>query len=389
MKRWSLIFGGVLFAAFIGFRLYQEWPAEESAGFGGMPPGGFGRSVGAAVVELGPVSESVTLVGSLRAQERVDVTPKINGRLISVRVDIGDEVTRGQLLAQLEDEELQQQVQQSDAALDVSRAVVNQRELELKNQQAILDRTRGLHDSGLISSEELEQTQTRYDVAQAQLNLARAQLVQAEAGLRELRIRLDQTRVVAPIAGLVGRRFVDPGALVNANTPVVTLVKLDNVELVAGVPERDLAKVVVGAAGEVFVDALPGVSFSGTVARISPLLDPQTRTAQVEVVIANPQLRLKAEMFARVELDLGSKREALRIPRDALVVRGQQQGVFLVNEATASFREIQIGIAEDDWVEVTAGLELGDTVATLGANLLRDGDPVRVSGRRASEETSA
>jgi len=94
-------------------------------------------------------------------------------------------------------------------------------------------------------------------------------------------------------------------------------------------------------------------------------------------------------MFARVELDFGSKREALRVPRQALVVRGEQQGVFVISEDVARFREIRIRLAEDEWLEVTEGLQVGETVATMGANLLRDGDPVRVSGGRGSQETSA
>lgn len=387
MKRWIGFSILVLLAGLIGFRLWQQWPSEEAAAAGF--PGGGGRSVGTVIVELGDVSQAVTLVGSLRAQERVEVTPKVAGRVVEMLVDLGDAVQRGELLARLEDEELQQQVQQLEAGLEVARAVVQQRELELKNQGAALNRNIGLYETGVISAEQLEEAQTRRDVSQAQLNLARAQLVQSEAVLRERRIRLSQTRVLAPISGLVGYRFVDLGARVNSSTPVVTLIKLDTVELIAAVPERQLVKVVKGAKGIVFVDALPGERFEGVVARISPLLDPQTRTAQVEIVIPNPDLRLKAEMFARVDLDLGSKRKALRIPRSALVVRGQRQGVFVIDQNVARFHELEIGLTETDWVEVVSGLQAGDTVATLGANLLRDGDPVRVVGESTNaQETS-
>ena len=389
MKRLIAILSAAAFAGLIGYRLYQQWPGEEPSAAGRFDGGGFGRSVSAAVAELGPVSEAVTLVGSLRAQETVAVNPKVNGRVVEMLVDIGDAVDAGDLIARLDDDELQQQLQQREAALEVNKAVVRQRELELTNQATMLNRAKGLAQSGLMSAEELGQSQIRYDVAQAQLNVASAQLVQAEASAAEMRIRVDQTRISAPISGLVGRRHVDPGALVNANTSIVTIIKLDSVELVAAVPERGVAKVQVGAPGTVYVDALPGRSFRGQVARISPLLDPQTRTAQVEVVVPNPQHELKAEMFARVELDFGSKREALRIPRQALVVRGEQQGVFVIADDVVRFREIQIGLAEDDWLEVTGGVEVGETVATMGANLLRDGDPVRVTGRRGRQETSA
>jgi len=352
-----------------------------------MPPGGFGRSVNSAVAEYGAVSEAVTLVGSLRAQEQVEVNPRVSGRVKTVLVDIGDPVQVGDLLAEIEDDELLQQLQQSAAALDVSQAMVEQRVLERRNQEVNLQRARGLQESGLMSAEELEQAQTRFDVAQAQVNLARAQQGQSEASHRELQIRHDQMSITAPMDGFVGRRWIDRGALVNSNTPIVTIVNLTTLELVAAVPERQISKVETGATGIVYVDALPGVTFVGKVARISPLLDPQTRTAQVEVVVPNTDGRLRAEMFARVELSLGSNREALRIPRQALVVRGRDEGVFLLRDGVAHFTQIKTGLAEDDWIEVTAGLEPGDTVATMGANLLHDGDPVRVLGDKRNEET--
>jgi RND family efflux transporter MFP subunit len=387
MKRNFVIVVGVLVVGFIAFRLYQQLPGEGTAAFE-MPPGGIGRSVSAATVDYGPVSEAVTLVGSLRAQEQVEVNPRIGGRVDVVNVELGDAVRAGDLIAQLDDEELVQQLQQSAAALEVQLAVVRQRELELRNQEVNLQRARGLHESGLMSSEELEQSQTRYDVAQAQLNLARAQKVQSEAGQRELQIRHDQMTITAPMDGFVGRRFVDPGAQVNASTPIVILVNLETLELVAAVPEREVAKVIEGAEGNVYVDALPGEVFTGRVARISPLLDPQTRTAQIEVVVPNTDSRLRAEMFARVELSLGSNREALRVPRVALIVRGEASGVYLIREETAHFTEIRTGLTEADWIEITEGLQAGDQVATMGANLLRDGDPVRVIGATSEDKSS-
>jgi RND family efflux transporter MFP subunit len=387
MKRLLGTIAAVVFVGFFAFRLYQEWPASEAAAAGG-PEFTFARTVGAARAEIGSVRQVATLVGSLRAEETVDVSPRgVNGRIVAVNVDLGDRVVAGDVLARLEDDEIQQQVQQSEASLEVSRSLVQQRELELRNQQAILDRAKGLAEQGLISAEELEQSQTRFDVARAQLSLVEAQLNQAQAGLRELRIRLDQTRIQAPISGSVGRRFVDPGAQVSSGTPIVTLVKLDSMELIANVPERDVVKLQVGTTGQVFVDALPGRVFEGRVARISPLLDPQTRTARVEIVIPNRDGALSAEMFARVELELAARLQTLRVPRAALAVKGDVTGVYLVDGDVARFQPIQTGLVQEDWVEITQGLQEGDTVVTLGANLLNDGDRIRVAGA-AREEAS-
>lgn len=390
MKRTLIIVAVVLFAALIGVRLYQEWPEAEAAG-AGMPRGGFARTVGAALAELGTVSQSVTLVGSLRALETVQVSPRLGGRLEAIYVQVGDRVSQGQVIARLDDDELREQVQQSEASLEVSQAVVRQRELELQNLGAILERTTGLRDSGLISDEQLEQAQTRYDVAQAQLNVARAQYQQADAGLRQLSIRLDQTQITSPIEGLVGRRFVDAGVQLSTANPIVTIVNIDTVKLVANVAERDLVKLQQGAVGAVEVDALPGRVYDGEVVNVSPLLDPLTRTAEVEIMIPNEDGQLRAEMFARVNLELASKTNVLRIPRQALVVRGDTQGVYRIDdEDRAQFQAIQVGLSEANWVEVTEGLSPGDTVITLGSNLLKDGDVVRVAGERpTSPEASA
>lgn len=383
MKRWIFAIAGLLLVGILAFRLWQEIPASAAAPAGGMGrgmPGTFARAVGAAPAELGEISEVVTLVGALRALQTVNVTPRVNGRVVEMLVDIGDRVRAGQTIARLDDDELQQQMQQSNASLEVARAVVQQRELELKNLDAILQRTRGLRESGLISDEQLDQAQTRYDVGQAQLNLASAQLLQAEASTRELQIRLEQTDIQSPISGWVGRRFVDVGALLNSSTPVATVIDLDAVKLVANVSERDLVKLQPGAVGDVYVDALPGEVFTGTVERVSPLLDSQTRTAEAEILVPNEHGHLRAEMFARVDLELANKRDALRVPREAVVVRGTEQGVYVIVDNVAMFREVGLGLSEADWIEVTSGLTEGEMVVTQGSNLLKDGDHIRVAG---------
>lgn len=386
MKRLLVIVVAGLLVGLFLIRLYEEWPANEAAA--GPNPASFARTVAAAPAELGDVRQDVTLVGSLRAEDTVDVTTKMSGRITRMNVNLGDPVRAGQIVAQLEDDELQQQLQQSEASLEVSRAVVDQRQLELRNQQAVLDRAKGLREQGLISAEELEQAQNRHDVARAQLNLAQAQLNQSEAGLRELRIRLDYTRVSAPISGHVGRRHIDAGAFVSPGTPILTLVKLDTVKLIANVPERDVVKLEPGAIGEVTVDALPGRTFQGRVARIAPLFDPQTRTGQVEIEIPNPTGELRAEMFARVDLVLASRIGVLRVPRAALVVKGLQEGVYVVEDGIARYQPVRLGLSQEDWVEVTEGLRAGDLLVTQGANLVNDGDAVRVAGATPPQEQS-
>src|SRR5439155_18480822 len=134
----------------------------------------------------------------------------------------------------------------------------------------------------------------------AQLDLARAQFEQAKARLDELRINQANTVIVSPVDGFVGKRSQDPGAYVTPNSTLISVVDIHLVRLVVNVIEKDLRGVSAGQVADVEVDAYPGEKFVGRVARVAPVLDPSTRTAQMEVDIANPQFRLKPGMYARV-----------------------------------------------------------------------------------------
>jgi RND family efflux transporter MFP subunit len=365
----------------LAFRLYQQLGGNSASARVAGPKGRLGarvQRVEAAVAEFSTIQERVSLVGSLRAKLRVEVTPKFSGRVVEIRVDRGDTVRAGQVIARLEDDELQEQVRRAEASLRVARASMLQRSAELKSVEMEHNRYRSLEEEGVVSSEQREQAQTRVEVSRAQVNLAEAQVGQAEAELAELQIRLGQTDVLAPHTGVVGQRFVDPGALVTTNTPILLILDISSMEMVVNVPERDVNKLQVGNKARVLVDAVPGEELSGRVVRISPLLDPQTRTAPVEIEVPNPSRNLKAEMFARVELNLMTEKEALLIPRDALVYRGNRSGVFVVESDVVRFQTIETGITEADRIEVRTGLTEGATVVTRGANLLKNGDAVQI-----------
>jgi RND family efflux transporter MFP subunit len=388
MKRRTVIW--VVVAAFAGlvvFRLYQQiGDADTGPGMGGKGGGPRGQMVEVTSAEMSTITERVSLVGSLRTKQRVEVTPKVSGRLVELLVDRGDHVRAGQVIARLEDDELRQQVRRAEAVLQVARASLAQREAELRNRKVELTRYRNLEQEGVVSSQVLEQSDTQVQVSEAQVNLAEAGVSQAQAELEELRIRLSQTQVVSPMTGTVGQRYVDAGALISATTPIVLILDLSRLVTVVNVPEREINKIEVGNEARIFVDAMGGQEFPGRVVRIAPVLDPQTRTGPVEIELANPEGRLKAEMFARVDLNLMTEREALLIPREALVYRGDRPGVFVVDSERALFRSVTTGLNENKHIEVVDGLSQAEMIVARGANLLKNGDPVRivpVEGERA------
>lgn len=389
MKRPGKIIVICAFLALISLGAYRIWQAyERRSAPATAKAAGASRVVSVEVdkARSGTVRQEVLLTGSLKPKEQVDVVAKATGRLVRLLVHVGDRVNAGDLIAELEDDEVEQQVNRAIAAQAVAAASAAQREAELSNAKSDLNRQQSLFDEGLISRRDLEAQQTAMQVVQSQLQLARAQERQAQAELNELKIQLQQTRIYAPMAGSVARRYVDPGALLGPSTPIINLVNLSVMVTVANVPERDIGNIRVGNTAIVKVDAFGGEDFQGRVVRISPVLDAATRSASVEVEIPNRDGRLKAEMFARVMLDLATFRESVLIPREALVYRGQQPGVYIPKGNQAEFRPIETGLTQGEQVEVLANLLPGTSIVTSGATMLGEGDEIRVAGGRAAEE---
>jgi RND family efflux transporter MFP subunit len=291
----------VVGAGYYGLRDTDAEPAQSvGAPAGGARPGGGGgagtrppMTIELAAATRTPMAEVVTVVGNLEGAATVDVASKINGRLQDVRVRIGDRVSRGQQLAQVEDREILEQVRQAEASFEVGRATIRQREADLKFAQTSLDRTQNLFKRNLLPRQDMDDADARHQSAAAQLDLARAQFDQAKARLDELKITLSNTEIRSPVNGFVGKRLLDPGAFVSSNTAVVSVVDIGFVRLVANIVEKDLQRVRVATAAEVEVDAFPGDTFRGRIARVAPVLDPATRTAQMEIEVPNGDFRLK------------------------------------------------------------------------------------------------
>lgn len=384
MKNLKIAFGLIIVlatAAFFVMRVRQASQAQAEIARKAATKKSAARVVSVSVgkARTGQLRQEILLTGSLRPKEQVDVTAKATGRVEKITHQLGDAVKTGELIAELEDDELQQQVNRAKAALSVVDASARQRKAELDNSKANLGRAESLWKEGLIPKSDLESRQTAMEVVLAQLQLIEAQRGQAQAELKELEIRLAQSKIYAPMAGHIAKRHVDQGALLSPSTPIVTLVNLSTMVTMASVPEQEVGKLRIGNQAKVEVDAFGDRTFQGRVARISPVLDAATRSAIVEVEIPNPDLGLRAEMFARVHLDLGATREAVLIPREGLVYRGTQPGVFLIERNAATFRAIETGRTFGDDVEVLANLLSGTTIVTRGASMLREGDQVKVA----------
>lgn len=355
-------------------------------GFPGGGGGGFrGGGRGPMTVELAKayktaLAEEITVVGNLIGEATVSVVPRAAGRLQEISVRLGDRVNKGQRLAKIEDFEIVEQVKQAEAAGEVALATIRQREADLQLAKTNVERSRSLFERQLLPKQTLDDNEARYQAAVAQLDLARAQNTQSKARLDELRINLTNTVITSPVTGFVAKRNADPGAFVSQQAPIADVVDITTVRLVANVVEKDLKELESGNSARVEVDAFPGENFMGRIARVSPVLDPATRTAPIEIEIPNVSFRLKPGMYARVGITTHTKKDALVLPSAAVVDLGGRRGVFQLQNQVAVFRTVQVGSEQGTVVEITAGLKDGDEVISTGAGALRDGDRVALAG---------
>ena len=367
-----LVLGGLL--TWLGLRLYRELSVESMD----APGKGSALLVETATVRTHTFETNLELLGELKPQAVVEVMSRISGRLREVLVDRGDPVRKELLLAIVDDVDLLQQIHRAEASIAVAAAAVSREEATYENLKIQVARYRELHQENLIATQDLEDLVSRMRVSQAQLELVRAQVRQAEASLSELKIQHDQTRIYSPLNGFVGMRHLEPGALVNPSVPIVSVLNLERVKTLVPVSESGISRIRVGLRSEIVVDVYPDRVYQGSITRISPYLNPETRSADVEIEIVNRDGTLKPGMFAHVRIDAKISETALSIPRSALLSRGAQQGVyFLTRDRTTVFREIQIGRIEDDVVEVLRGLQEGAQIVSTGAQNLNDGDEVR------------
>lgn len=373
-----------------GALLYQQFvsePSVDESPRGGPPGGAFLAQpllVETTRVTRADVSEELQIVGNLVGAASVEVAPKLSGRLERIDVRLGDQVFHGREIGRIEDDELQQQVNQAHASFEVARATVRQRDADLALATTTRERAQSLFERELVSGQEIDDAEAVFQASNAQLDLARAQFDQARAYLQELEINLANTVIMSPVNGFIGRRYLDPGAYVTSSTAVVSVVDVSLVRLVANLVERDLRLVSEGVQSRIEVDSFPGESFVGHVARIAPVLDPATRTAEIEIEVPNPDYRLKPGMYARVSLGVGMTSGALVVPREAVVMRTSARGVFRVDATsewpTAEFVALAIGLEDPTYVEVVDGVTEGDVVVTIGAAGLEHGDPVVLFG---------
>jgi len=334
-------------------------------------------TVEVATVERGPIRESVRYVGSVEAYESVTILPKVTGILETIAFDVGDRVSKGDLIATIDDAEFLQRLEQAKANLKLAEARLERSRINLASAEREFARNEALVNEGLAPEQQLDLARVERDAARADLDLAEADVVRARAALDEAQINYDNTRIVAPLSGYVDKRRVDPGALVSPSTPLCTIVTIDPVKVVLNVPESDISLLQIGKPVVVNVSGTAS-KHEGRIERVAPTVDPATRTAAAEVTVPNPDGTLRPGMYAEVVLISREKSDALIVPEEALVRGNGKTSVLRVVDGTARASLVRLGIVGDGRAEVLEGVEAGDVIIVKGQYLVDDGDRVRI-----------
>jgi RND family efflux transporter MFP subunit len=347
-------------------------------------------------VEVAPVQQrSIALrrnfTGTMEANAQFTVSAKIDGRIDELKVDLGDTVSRGQLVAVLDGAEYQQSVAQAEADKAVAAANLAEARSQLVIADRELQRLDSLTKKGISSASQRDTAKAEQLARDAHVQVSQAQLARAEAELETARIRLAYTRIRASWQGeqesrVVAQRFLDEGEIVAANQPLLRIVDLDPIIAVFYVTERDYAQLALQQEVELLTDVYPGVVFEGHISRIAPVFDEGTRQARVEATVSNIDGRLKPGMYVRAQVVLKTVEKTTVVPEQALTTREKQKGIFVIKEGSeqVAWRPVQVGIREAGMVQVT-GADLQGQVVTLGQQLLDDGTQVSIQSRRKPE----
>lgn len=297
------------------------------------------------------VERTVDFVGTLRADAEAEVATEVDGRLLTIEADLGDQVKEGQVLASLDSATLDAQLREATANL----------------QKASTDEARAekLKAQGVMSQQEFDTISSAQHVAQARRDV--------------LAIHLAHTKIRAPFAGRIAKRLVDVGNYVRVGTPIFVLVADDPLRLRGEVPERFVAELAIGQEVRGSVEAFPGDVLTGRLARISAAADATSRALTVEATIPNPDGRLKVGFFCKAAILTKSDAEALVVPVEALVNFAGVTRVFIVDEGgIARTRPVRTGLSLGTKVEIVEGLSRGDRVATSALARLAEGSKVVV-----------
>jgi len=348
--------------------------------------------VEATKIQKGSIDLRRTFSGTLEAYTKFIVAPKISGRIERLCVDIADTITKGMLVAELDSDEYIQEVAQAEADLEVARAKLMEAEnaLEIVNRE--LKRIKTLRERGVKSDAQLDSVKANQLAKHAELAVAKANLTKAKAALKTANIRLGYTKVIADWTGddnqrVVAETFVNEGDTVSANAPFILVVQLNPISGVIFVTEKDYTKLKENQPVMLSTDAFTDENFHGRIYRIAPVFKQATRQAMIELLIDNPEQKLKPGMFIRAGVILQQEKNTVIVPEQALTIRNDQIGIFVIDEKQEKviWMNVMVGIVQNGLAQIKNNDDISGYVVTLGQQLLANNSKITISTIKPTE----
>ena len=360
------------------------------------------KPVKVEVVRQETVRRAVEVVGTLAAVDQVTVSSETEGKVSKILADLGDRVTAGQALIQLDSEKQQYNFDQQKAALaralaqygatdpehlpDVEKTPdVQKANADLQQAKQSYDRANELFKRTLVPRQTLDDAETALQSKRASYESSlqtaknlRASIQASEATMKLADRQFRDTQIRAPFDGYIEKRLVNLGELVKAQMPVIAVVRVDPLKVIAEIPEKMAPWIKDGQAVQLYVDAYPERMFEGKVSRISPAVNTATRAFPFEALVPNRDTVLKPGTFARVHIESGKEDQVLTLPYSALQYRYGVNRVFVVDSDKLTVRELKVGDRMGERIEILSGVSAGDRVAVTDVEKLTDGAKVSV-----------
>ena len=352
----------VLLALVVGYRIFDniQKNKERAARIGRVRE----VAVETAYPQRITIKPELIFSGSLDPEWQAEVAPKVDGRVEKVFVKEGDKVTKGQVLATLEQVD-------TDAEVLKARGEYIEAKTNLRKAARDLERYEKLFQAGAVSEQTVDDYRFAYENAEAQLDAALGNLRGKEASL-------SGTSIVAPADGIVAKRYFQEGYYAKAGTPLFAIADISTLKTVINVPEGQIAGVAVGNEATIVLHAFNNREVVGKITSIAPVADLPAHTFSTEISVENPE-GLRAGVFATVKLASEHRDNVLTIPVHAIVMRDDQKTVYVVDaENKVSRRVLAVGYTNEEVAEIMSGLTEKDLIVTRGQNKLREGSKIKV-----------
>ena len=325
------------------------------------------------------LKKTVRYLGDIKANNHVEVYATIPNKITQINARVNDYVEEGEILATVKNNQMKQNVKKARAALNSARS-------KYQNILSEWKRNKKLYQQNAIS-------ESQFEAIESNKESAKSAVEQAEAGLESAQERLSDTRIKAPISGIISARNFDLGDQPAQQRPVYKIVAIDKVKILVNIAEEDIGSVDKGAQAIISVSSFPNTKFRGKVSKIYPTINPQTRSTNAEIILSNKNHKLRPGMYATVNIIIEQENNTLVVPNYAIIEKTTREylggeltnskinidrSAFIINNNRAKRIDIKPGIITDDYTEVIQGLSAGDKIVTRGEQNLNDGSKVEI-----------